>query len=202
MDITQNTTEQNILLAARKVFVRKGFDGARMQEIADEAGINKALLHYYFRSKDKLFEAIFQSAFRQIFTNVREMIESDKPVVEKLTFFIDKYIDVLSANPDLPAFVAHEINRNPDRIYSMLFGGDFNPGKLILQFSVEIEKGIIRPVAPHHLIVNIISMCIFPFIGSPMLNKILFAGDDRQHAQFMLERKEAITQFVIHAIKL
>lgn len=202
MEIIQNTTEQNILLAARKVFVRKGFDGARMQEIADEAGINKALLHYYFRSKDKLFEAIFQSAFRQIFANVREMIESDKPVVEKLTFFIDKYIDVLSANPDLPAFVAHEINRNPDRIYSMLFGGDFIPGKLILQFSVEIEKGIIRPVAPHHLIVNIISMCIFPFIGSPMLNKILFAGDDRQHAQFMLERKEAITQFVIHAIKL
>lgn len=194
--------KERIIQAAAAEFLQKGSGGARMQVIADKAGINKALLHYYFRNKDKLFEAIFQTAFRQIFANVTEMIESDRPVLEKLILFIDSYIDVLSANPDLPAFIAHEINRNPDRIYSMLFSGNFNPGKLIRQFSEEIGQGMIRPVAPHHLIVNIISMCIFPFIGRPMLNKILFAGDDQQHAQFMQERKEAITQFVIHAIKL
>jgi TetR/AcrR family transcriptional regulator len=200
MKIVQNTSEQNILAAARKVFVLKGFDGARMQEIADEAGINKALLHYYFRSKEKLFEAIFQVAFRKIFANVNELLESDKPIVEKISLFIDGYMDVLLQNPDLPGFIAHEINRNPDRVISLLFEGKFNPGKLILQFSQEISKGSIRPIAPQHLMVNIIAMCIFPFIARPMLGKIVFQGDPKLFEQFMLERKQEIKQFVIHSI--
>jgi len=200
MKIVQNTSEQNILTAARKVFVLKGFDGARMQEIADEAWINKARLHYYFRSKDKLFEAIFQTAFRKLFANIKELVESDKPLLEKISLFIDNYIDVLSQNPDLPGFIAHEINRNPDRIYSLLFDGSFSPEKLIIQFSEEIAKGNIRPVAPQHLMVNLIAMCIFPFIARPMLSKIIFQGDQLMLDQFMFERKQEIKQFVIHAI--
>jgi hypothetical protein len=85
-------------------------------------------------------------------------------------------MDVLLQNPDLPGFIAHEINRNPDRVISLLFEGKFNPGKLIFQFSEEIAKGSIRPIAPQHLMVNIIAMCIFPFIARPMLGKIIFQG--------------------------
>lgn len=197
-----NTAEQNILTAARKVFVSKGFDGARMQEIANEAGINKALVHYYFRSKDKLFEAVFTKAFNEVKANVSDLIDSDKPLLQKLDIFIDNYMDVLLKNPDLPAFVAHELNRNPDRIYSVIFGSGFNPMKLTFELASESAKGIIRPIAPQHLMVNIISLCIFPFVVRPLMGKIIFSDNQEAMDSFLQERKIEVKKFVFWAISL
>ena len=103
-DIKKDTTEEKILDAAQTVFTRKGMDGARMQEIANEAGINKALLHYYFRSKQKLFEAIFKQVFKQIFPDIKAFIHSEIPLEKKLGIFVEKYIDLLMKNPFLPSF--------------------------------------------------------------------------------------------------
>ena len=89
MSEKDSNTEQIILKAARKVFTHKGFDGARMQEIADEAGINKALLHYYFRSKDKLFEAIFKEVITTFFPRIISVLTSDLSLFEKITLFTD-----------------------------------------------------------------------------------------------------------------
>ena len=119
---TKNSTEKQILEAAQKVFVLKGFDGARMQEIADEAGINKSLLHYYFRSKENLFESIFIDAFMKVQANLADLVSSDRPFLEKIQNFIDLYLDILTANPYLPAFVSHEVNRNPEKILSIIVG--------------------------------------------------------------------------------
>ena len=114
--IKVDSTEERILEAAKKVFIRKGMYGARMQEIADEAGINKALLHYYFRSKNKLFEAIFQEAFHEFVPNAFGILKSDMPFEEKIRLFVSNYIDLISTNPFLPIFIINEINQNPDRL--------------------------------------------------------------------------------------
>ena len=96
------STEQIILEAAKKVFVRKGMAGARMQDIADEAGINKALLHYYFRNKEKLFEMIFMEAAEKFFPRINAIFDSDQPLFEKIESFCEEYISVVMENPYLP----------------------------------------------------------------------------------------------------
>ena len=116
MNSNLTETEQKILDAAKKVFVVKGMTGARMQEIADEAGINKSLLHYYFRTKEKLFEAVFQSALGEFFPKVTSYMISDISLEDKIKVFVKEYSKVLQENPFLPSFIIGEVNRNPDNI--------------------------------------------------------------------------------------
>src|SRR5690349_22190096 len=99
------STQDRILDAARKVFVRKGMAGARMQDIADEAGINKALLHYYFRSKEKLFEQIFKELSFQFLPRVNAIFESDGSLFEKIEMFCSEYISKMIENPFIPLFI-------------------------------------------------------------------------------------------------
>jgi len=194
-------SEKLILNAAKEVFLEKGFDGARMQEIADKAGINKALLHYYFRSKDKLFDAIFSEAFEQFFPKVAEIMTTDKPFFEKLGFFIDTYIDMLSKNPHLPVFVMHEINRSPEVLINIIRGSGVNPEHLAKVIQKEVKVGRIIPVNPTHLIVNILGMCLFPFMGRPIIQGFLFNNDAKLYQKFLSERKEEIKNFVFNSIK-
>ena len=196
-------TESRILEAAKRVFVRKGYSGARMQEIADEAGINKGLLHYYFRSKDNLFTAIFGEAFRELAPRTVEIFESDAPLFDKLEEFVDRYLDFLTERPYLPAFVIQEINHNPEALFQKMAESGFqpNPMKLFMQIQMEVQKGNIRPVNPIHLVVNLISMCVFPFVARPMLQQILQVGD-AEYLEFMKMRKEVILEFVKNAIRV
>jgi AcrR family transcriptional regulator len=108
------TTEEKILIGARKVFIAKGMAGARMQDIADEAGINKALLHYYFRSKEKLFEQIFKELSFQFLPRVNAIFESDRPLFEKIEMFCGEYISKMIENPFIPLFIVNEMNKQPD----------------------------------------------------------------------------------------
>ncbi len=107
------SAEQKILEAAKQVFMENGLDGARMQDIADKAGINKALLHYYFRSKDKLFERIFVEEAQKFMPKVSTIMLSEISLFEKIEKFMSEYIDTLSQNPLLANFIMNEINRNP-----------------------------------------------------------------------------------------
>src|ERR1044072_5809634 len=106
-----DSTEEKIVTAAKKVFLAKGLAGARMQDIADEAGINKALVHYYFRNKEKLFEVIFTEAALKLFPKINIIFESDGTLFEKIRLFVAEYITVMSENPYLPMFVLNEINK-------------------------------------------------------------------------------------------
>ncbi|MEJ0102141.1 MAG: TetR/AcrR family transcriptional regulator [Bacteroidota bacterium] len=137
------TTEERILEAARKVFVRKGMTGARMQEIADEAGINKALLHYYFRNKEMLFDTIFRQAAQKLFPQLNIIFESDMPLFEKIETFVATYIDVMLENPYLPMFVLGEINQDPGKFYKKM-NGELKfpkPDKFLVQIDKEVRKG-------------------------------------------------------------
>ncbi len=197
----EKTTEKTILDAAKKVFLAKGYDGARMQEIADEAKINKSLVHYYFRSKDKLFDAIFKDAFSQFIPKVAETMASDKDIFEKISIFIDTYIEMFINNPHIPTFILHEINRNPDRIVGLFKETKIDPSVFGLTVINEINKGTIKPINPLHLIINMISMCVFPFAAKPILKGFIFQNNENAYLQFIAERKKEVTEFIIRSIK-
>lgn len=196
----ETTTEQSILKAARNIFTHKGLDGARMQEIADEAGINKALLHYYFRSKDKLFEAIFKDILSTVFPKIISVLMSPVPLFEKIEKVSFNYIEILKQNPDMAIFVFHEISRNPQRLVGNFknAGADFEVIKT--QIAEEVEAGNIIPIKAEHLIANLISICIFPFIAKPVFMGLTGMDQNAWH-QFLEERKQIIPQTIITAIK-
>lgn len=195
-------TEATILNAAREVFHQKGMAGARMQEIADKAGINKALLHYYFRNKQQLFMAIFQESFKVIMPEVNEILTAGIPLFEKIEAFVERYLDLLEQNPVIPLFVLNEIRQNPDFIISTIqtHGGP-NLKPFFNQIKQEANAGNIRTVDPRQLMVNLISLCIFPQLGRPMIQRLMKV-EDAAFDKMLEERKTHVSQFIINAIKV
>lgn len=198
-----DTTEEKIFAAARRVFVAQGMAGARMQDIANEAGMNKALLHYYFRDKEQLFEMVFSKEAAKFFPKINLIFESDIPLFEKIEQFVNQYIDEILENPYLPLFVLNEINRNSDWFLKNIISGNNQPKPeaFLKQIEREVKKKTIRRIHPMHLMLNIISMTIFPFIAKPMV-KGKFGLTDAQFKAVMEERRKEVPKFIIDAIKL
>ena len=199
-------TEQKILDAAKEVFQHKGLTGARMQEIADKAGINKALLHYYYRTKDKLFEKVFETAFSLFIPRVKEMMASDNPIFEKLEFFVENYIDLLQKHPYIPSFIISELNRNPKMLVKIFEKNvqlmqDGLVQKLDNQIKKEAEAGILRPISARNLMTNVVSLCIFPIVARPILQGILFGNDTKEYDEFLKQRKDFVKEYMINSIK-
>lgn len=196
------TTEASILAAARKVFTTKGLAGARMQDIADEAGINKAMLHYYFRDKDKLFEVIFLQEAEKFFPKINSIFESDAPLFKKIEQFVNEYIDEMLENPYLPWFILNELNRDADRFLSAIWNLKHrpNPTKFLQQIDNEVKKGAIKKIDPMHLLMNLLSMTIFPFVARPMITRN-FKMKPAQFEQMMEQRRKEIPTFIINSIK-
>jgi AcrR family transcriptional regulator len=198
------STEEKILAAAKKVFMRDGFQGARMDDIAEEADVNKALLHYYFRSKRKLFDIIFEEARSKMLPRAKEIFDSDLPFFEKIKQFIHSYFDLLSENPFLPLFIINEVHKNPQKFAeeSGLLDAIRPTMMLFVQnLNEEIERGNVKPIAPTQLLMNIISMCIFSFLGKPMF-QMMANMDELQYQLFLQRRREEVARFVIDAIKV
>ncbi len=194
-------SEDKILEAAKKVFILNGFEGTSMQHIANEAGINKSLLHYYFRSKEKLFGAVFRYAFQNFVPQIQEILNSQESIFKKIEHITAEYMELLLRNEFIPAFILHEINRNPDGIFEIMKGTGLHPELFIQQFAAEIEKGSIRPIDPRQLIVNMIAMCVFPVAARPLMQRVLFANDAAAYQQFLNERKVKVADFIIQSIK-
>jgi TetR/AcrR family transcriptional regulator len=203
-------TEQRILDAAHTVFLRRGTTGARMQEIADEAGVNKALLHYYFRSKDRLAEAVFQRVARRIFPPLLELIDSDASIEQKVERVVQWELDNISQSPLLPGYIISELHQNPERVrqfVTAMTGVVFETiapqmiEKLRQQISEEVNAGTMRPISPEQFIVNLISLCIFPFALKPMIMMIFgFSQDDFD--RFIQERRTEVVSFFLKAIRI
>jgi AcrR family transcriptional regulator len=195
------STEQKILESAKQVFMEKGIDGARMQDIADKAGINKALLHYYFRSKEKLFEMIFMEEARKFMPKVTSIMMSELTLFEKVEKFVGEYIDTLLQNPLLPIFILNEINRNPKEAIKKIFGNQRPPiDKVDELIAKMVKKGEIKPIKGIELMINMVSMCIFPFLARPMVQWVAKATDE-EFVKLMEMRKKTVVKFVIDSIK-
>jgi AcrR family transcriptional regulator len=197
-----STTEEKILIAARQVFIEKGLAGARMQDIADRAEINKAMLHYYFKNKDMLFEVIFRETAGKLFPHFEKLMESDLNFFDKLRSIVSSYIEMIIQNPYLPLFVMNEMNKNPEIGIKTFFEAQ-KPG-FVKKFRESIEEnmkaGLIQPINPVHLIMNMFSMCAFPFIAKPMI-KLLTGVEDEQFKNLMEQRKVLVAEFIINSIK-
>ena len=202
MNTKKDNTEERILEAAKNVFIKKGMEGARMQEIADEAGINKALLHYYFRSKEKLFDAIFNQIFRFAFPKIWQIVHSDKNFRTKLEEVVDNYMDLLLKHPYLPGFILKEVNRDPSMFFKLVLKNHFTPKPIFKVIEEAMDRGEIIRMRPEHLVVNIISMCVFPFAARPIVGFVAFDQDQDAIAAFYQERKQEIKQFVLNAIEV
>lgn len=193
----QSSTEVKIFEAAREVFQSKGLEGARMQEIADKAEINKSMLHYYYRSKEKLFEKVYQLSIIKLIPQIAGLLNEDLPLEAKLRNFAIKYLELIKLNPDIPLFVLHEMNKNPGRLKTFMLN---EVGKKIQPFlnhiQEEREKGNTVDLPVEQIMVNIISLLIFPFIGRQVLQVILNI-DDSEFDQFIEERIKYLPDYLV-----
>lgn len=192
---TKHNTEQQILEAARVIFIKKGLEGARMQEIADEAGINKALLHYYFRSKEKLFNHIFENALSGIFDVINESIHEDGDVIVFIETFVDHYLTILQKNPFIPNFIFNEINSHPERISQFSEKIRLNIPGFKHMVEENIAQNKVCVVSHEHLLIDMLGMCVFPFVGRPLLEKVFFDNHPAGIENFLYERKQHIISF-------
>jgi AcrR family transcriptional regulator len=202
-------TEQRILDAAHAVFVRRGTAGARMQEIAAEAGVNQALLHYYFRNKDQLAQAAFERAARGFFPAVVQAIASAGSLEDKVRRVIRLELDALSRAPYLPGYIISEVTHQPERAGQLiaavtgLTARELGPrviGTLRRQIDERVKAGSMKPIAPQSFIVNLMSLCIFPFAARPMIQAML-GLDDRGFRQFITRRREDLPAFFMGALR-
>jgi AcrR family transcriptional regulator len=196
--MTEKQTEQKILDAARNIFMRKGMHGAKMQEIADEAGINKALLHYYFRSKDKLFDRIFQEVFGQLFPKLQILADATKSIENRVQIFVAEYMTVMQQNPFLPLFILHEIQRDPDSLHDRFKNSGLQP-EIIQNAIASSLKMTLNEV--RMFLVNMLSLCIFPFAAKPLLSRVLYGGNDEAYEAFLEDRKTAVPEFIMNSLK-
>ncbi|MBN2682315.1 MAG: TetR family transcriptional regulator [Bacteroidales bacterium] len=200
-------TEGKILEAAQDVFTEKGMSGTRMQEIADKAGINKSLLHYYYRSKEKLFGAVFKTVLTRFLPKTLKILNAEMPLFEKIEKFVDAYLDIIMKNPSAPIFLINEMHKNPNGIASIMINAftdmGFHPAE---RFAVDVEtakkQGLIRDdVNAKHLFVNMMSICIFPVAARPLLQRIGFDNNSKDYDLFLSVRKTEVRNFIINSIK-
>jgi len=203
-------TEKRILDAARAVFIRRGTAGARMQEIAAEAGVNQALLHYYFRSKERLSGAVFQQMASRLFPALIQTLGGDDSVEEKVGAVIALYLDNLSRNPFLPGYLLSELHHHPERLPQFLAAATgTHPakelarafGKLGDQIEQSVRAGRMRPISVEQFVANIVSLCVFPFAARPML-AMVFGMNDLDFASFIERRKTELPEFFRNALRL
>lgn len=194
-------TEQQIFEAAQRVFQRSGYAGARMQEIADEAGINKSMLHYYYRSKDKLFQQVFQEGVKQFFPVIFNVLNSDLALAPKIEALVDTYYTMFEQKPHLPSFIIHEMNQNPDRFKEFIRSLAVQvPVQFIKQIKSEMEAGNIKPMDVKEFLINTIGLCVFPLVARPMI-EVVFEMDEEGYRQFLENRKKELPKFILNAVK-
>lgn len=204
-------TERRILDAARRVFTRRGSHGARMQEIAEEAGVNQALLHYYFRSKDALALAVFREAAGRLFPAALGIMASDASIEERVERFVHHYIDTVREHPFLPGYILGELNFDPSRMTALTTGmtdagapnGDTR-ARAMARLDAELARraalGDFRPIGAVQFMVNLASLCVFPFAARPMI-AAMFALDDPHWAEFLEVRRRELPTFFLNALR-
>jgi AcrR family transcriptional regulator len=191
------STEEKIKTAARTIFTQKGYAATRTRDIAEEAGINLALLNYYFRSKEKLFDMIMLESMHDFIHSIAGIFNDETTTLEeKFQLLVNNYIDMLIAQPNLPLFVLSELRTNPGHLVSKLNLKENLANSFFLkQIHVAIKEGKIPPIHPLHFIMNMMSLIVFPFIASPMLRNIGDLSEEEYNA-LMQQRKTFIPKWI------
>jgi AcrR family transcriptional regulator len=194
----EGSSEDKIKQAARKVFTRKGFAATRTRDIAEEAGINLALLNYYFRSKQKLFDIVMMENMLQFLMGLKGILSDEHTTLkDKITGIVENYIALLKSQPDLPLFVLHELNANPQKLVD-------NTGlkKILIEsrFFKQIKETTKGKIHPLHVLMNILGLTVFPFIAFPLL-KVIGDLKPTDFDKLMDERKKMIPKWITLMLK-
>ena len=197
---TISSAEEKIKEAARTLFTKKGFDAVKTRDIAKEAGINLALLNYYFRSKEKLFEIIMLENMQRFFEGFVIIVNDEKTsYIKKIELIVNKYIDNLKMAPDTPLFVLNQARLHPERIAARrIFLGSY----FIKQLQAAMKSGEIVPVNVMNLMLNIVSLSIFPFIARPMFQTGEGGFTEEQFNELMEERKKMVPKWIEATLKV
>ena len=191
------STEERIKAAARKVFHQKGYAGTRTRDIAEEAGINHAMLNYYFRSKEKLFEIVMMETIGQFFKGVGVILNDESTSLEeKIERVVANYIDLLLEEPELPIFMFNEVRANPESfVANTPIIQALEHSVLAQQYAEAVAQGRINEPNLIHTVLNVISLVIFPFITQPIFTA-LSRTDKEAYKALMLQRKALIPQWI------
>ncbi len=195
------STEEKIKKTALSLFLEKGFERTSIRDIALKAKINIALLNYYFRSKENLFNSIFSGLLEKYTPTLNGILGSSLPIEEKIHLYVEEYIDILLENPKLTYFVLSVLHRNPDKITQMkIFQSLYNTGDFSKQFMDEVRKGNIKEVDPTQFFINMLSLITFPFTIKQVIMEKNHMNEDT-FKQFMHQRKQVITNMLLLTIK-
>jgi AcrR family transcriptional regulator len=191
--------ETRILEAAKLVFVRKGYVQTTMSDVASEAGIGRTALHYYFHTKEMLFDAIFGQLMDYLLPNINKIMESEGTMLDKLPEIIRLYTLAIRENMLFPVFVISELNRDPQHLYLTILK---NPRKiepvikLRRQMEEEMDKGILKKIPLINVVSTVIGMLIFPLLVHNPLSDIFLDGDKARFKEFITERASFVTDIV------
>lgn len=207
--LVQAEAEQRILDAARRVFIRRGTAGARMQEIAEEAGVNQALLHYYFRSKDRLAERVFLEAAAQLFAALVPAVSDDAPLEVLIERFVHRYIDTVRQHPFIPGYVVSELHHHPERVPQLLARATGTSAGHLGRAAVDgfraklaarVRTGEMRDVDARQFLVSVVGTVVFPFVARPVLCAAL-GLDDTGFDDFLEERRALLPGLLLNALR-
>ena len=190
-------SEERIKAAARKVFHQKGYAGTRTRDIAEEAGINHAMVNYYFRSKEKLFGIVMLETMTFFFKGVSAILNNENTSLEeKIEQVVANYIDLLLEEPELPTFMFNEVRTNPEPfVANTPILQALERSVLARQYAEAVAQGRITEPNLIHTVLNVISLVIFPFIAQPIFTA-LSRTDKEAYKTLMLERKKLIPQWI------
>jgi len=194
--VLSTETEEKIIASAEKLFFQKGKAGCSMQDIANDAGINRTLLNYYFRSKDQLFEAVFRKAMGTFVPNLASMLRSDMSFHDYVPVLIETVIDAMISNPQIPIFVLQELSSNPERMPQIIKEMGIDPSMAIKKMEDEGHVPEVFGMDPRQVILNILSLCIFPFAARSVVTEILYNGDNEAYLEAMTQRKQILPEVV------
>lgn len=199
----QPPTAERIMAAARDHFRQKGLAGARMHEIAADAGLNKAMLHYYFRSKEDLFDAVFRHDTEPFRLSVVALMLGPLPLRDKITAFVNTYLDFVLPQPHIPVFMLTTLTQFPERMGVMLAQTpNYRKGVEMWSASVReaVARGEIRPIEPVHLWQHVLGLTLIGFIARPMLTR-LFDLSPEAYAAVLEQRRQEVPTFILNALR-
>ncbi len=196
--------EELILQTAMQQFIEKGRHGAKMQEIADKAGINKALLHYYYRSKEKLYAKIFEFLIWNNVSEVFKLFEEDISFTEFIRKFIYSYTDLLNKNPKIPMFLLRELSEGGNTVKAVLKNlvdsKKFSVEKPLTIINTAMQKGEMVQMDPKQFIATLVGSCLFFFIAEPIFATLFIDESSFNRDAFIEKRKEAIYQTILYGV--
>ncbi|MEN9973824.1 MAG: hypothetical protein RIS20_2171 [Bacteroidota bacterium] len=190
MKLKDQNTEAIILDAAKLIFMEKGLYGARMQDIANQAGINKALLHYYFRNKERLFDEVFGGALERYFQNMEIISDESLPIMERVLTYSNRFVHFLAEYPQMSIFLIKEISSN-QALFHLKVKGIKKDKKysLLTVLNEGIQNGELPSLDPVVFLMNLHSLCAYPFVAAPIFQVICQSSgvqwDDSNHEKLL-----------------